>query len=74
MMIYSLASVQGRSDMPTENNIRIVPKLVCGCKLCPFQFILDTMFRCDFFCSTYEKMSELFYLHQAKTIMENPSY
>lgn len=36
MVIYSLASVQGRNDTSTENKIRIVPKLVCGHKLCPF--------------------------------------
>lgn len=27
-----------------------------------------------FFLSIYEKMSKLFFLHQAKTVMENPSY
>lgn len=48
---YSLATFQGRNDMPTENKIRIATKLIYGCKFYPFQFILNTTFEYDFLWS-----------------------
>lgn len=60
-VIYSLASVQGRNYMLTQNKIWIVPKLVCRCKWIPYNSFWIVTFRCDFFSPPMRKYLNYFF-------------